>query len=46
MKNGIKFDWREFAKALCGCAFFMLICFETWWIALIGVALLGVAKLI
>lgn len=46
MKNGIKFNWREFAKMLCGLVFFVLLTCTTPWVVLIGLAFGTVAALI
>lgn len=37
---------RETAAIVCGASAFVLLCIETWWVALIGVGLLGVTALI
>lgn len=37
---------KNLAQIVCGTSAFVLLCVETWWVALIGVALLGVTALI
>lgn len=37
---------KDLAQIVCGTSAFVLLCVETWWVALIGIALLGVTAFI